>query len=309
MQEFTDIRDLWTRDIEDAWLLYSEAMGAQGRVPQFSVMLMDCAKLGWDAKALVAALDRGDFDYKGLMHDFAMMPPERKRPLLEFEWNSLETYVEGETKLIHYTDMPTQPWVSDKNKNGEVWYAEVRRAVADGFITREEIDEEIARGHVSPMLPTWAGLKPYPTRQNSWPNGCRPISASRAKPPEGARVKIGWKPKSNDPKVASVRFRCLTPLGHLQRDGYPIELFDASQRYDAVIFSKLYGRKDQALARELRAQARSRCSIFPTIISTTRKTCRSISTPRAIFGSWRNWSIKLCAAAIIWRKWCRERRA
>jgi hypothetical protein len=165
MQVFTDIRDLWTRDFENAWLLYSENMSAQGRVPQFSVMLMDCAKLGWDAKALVEALDQGAFDYKALMHDFAMMPGEKKVPALEFAWNSLETYVEGETKLIHYTDMPTQPWVSDKNKNGEVWYADVRRAVADGFITREEIDEEIERGHISPMLPSWAGLAPYPNAE------------------------------------------------------------------------------------------------------------------------------------------------
>jgi hypothetical protein len=162
MQVFSDVRDLWTRDFEEAWLLYSEALSTAGRVPQYSVMLLDCAKLGWDAKALVEALDRGEYDYKGLMHDFSMMAAERKRAGLEFAWNSLETYSEGETKLIHYTDMPTQPWVSNKNKNGEVWYAEVRRALADKFITREEIDAEIARGHISPMLPTWAGLEPYP---------------------------------------------------------------------------------------------------------------------------------------------------
>jgi hypothetical protein len=65
-------------------------------------------------------------------------------------------------------------------------------------------------------------------------------------------MRIGWKPKSSDPAIASVRFRCLTPLAHLAAANYPIELFDPARDYTAVIFSKLYGRKDQALARALR---------------------------------------------------------
>jgi hypothetical protein len=56
---------------------------------------------------------------------------------------------------------------------------------------------------------------------------------------------VGWKPKSRDRNVASVRFRCLTPLGELQREGRAIELYspqqDAAGAYSAVIFSKLYG--------------------------------------------------------------------
>jgi hypothetical protein len=162
MQVFTDIRDLWTRTLDDAWLLYSETQEGGARVPQYSVMLLDCAKLQWDAPALVKALDDGTYDYKALMYDFAMMPAEKKQPRLEFEWNSLETYAEGRTKLIHYTDMHTQPWVSHKNKNGQVWYKELRRAVKDGFISVDEVHEAIARGHVSPLLPKWAKLAPYP---------------------------------------------------------------------------------------------------------------------------------------------------
>jgi hypothetical protein len=162
MQVFTDIKDLWQRDFEDAWVLYSELAGSDGRVPQFSVMLLDCANLDWDATDLIRRLDRGEFDYKNLMWDFAMMPAEKKKPLLEFEWNSLEHYEPGRTKLVHFTDMPTQPWVSDTNKHGGVWYAELRRAVQDGFVTQDDLFEEIARGHVSPLLPKWANLRAYP---------------------------------------------------------------------------------------------------------------------------------------------------
>jgi hypothetical protein len=163
MQVFTDIKELWTRDFKDAWLLYSElAQSAGKRVPQYSVMLLDCEKLNWDAEQLVSELDAGKYDYKQLMAEFAMMPSERKQPYLEFEWNSLEHYEAGSTKLIHYTDMPTQPWVSDKNKNGEIWYAELRRAVADGFVTMAEIHSAIDKGHISPLLPQWAKLPAHP---------------------------------------------------------------------------------------------------------------------------------------------------
>jgi hypothetical protein len=162
MQVFTDIKDLWTRDFEDAWVLYSELAGSGGRTPQFSVMLLDCANLDWDAKDLITRLDAGEFDYKGLMGDFAMMPADKKKPLLEFEWNSLEHYEPARTKLVHFTDMPTQPWVSNANKHGEVWYAELRRAIEDGFVTRDDLFEEIERGHVSPLLPKWAKIGAYP---------------------------------------------------------------------------------------------------------------------------------------------------
>lgn len=69
---------------------------------------------------------------------------------------------------------------------------------------------------------------------------------------------VGWKPKSNDRGVASVRFRCLSPLAELQRTGFDVELYsqeaDAAGRYSAVIFSKLYSPADQKLAADLRVR-------------------------------------------------------
>lgn len=168
MLVFTDIKDLWTRNFGDAWLLHSDWPGKGGRAPQYSVMLLDCGKLDWDAEALVRALDSGAYDYKALMHDFAMMPAERKQPGLESAWNSLEHYERGVTKLLHYTDMPTQPWVSNKNRHRELFYATLRRALAAGFITRAEIDAEIASGHVSPQLPRWAKLGGAQASTGTW---------------------------------------------------------------------------------------------------------------------------------------------
>ena len=87
-----------------------------------------------------------------------MVPDERKRAGLPFEWNSLEHYEPGRTRLIHYTDMPTQPWVSSANKNGALFYATCKEAIAEGFIDPNFVYDEVARGHVSPDLPEWIGM-------------------------------------------------------------------------------------------------------------------------------------------------------
>lgn len=69
------------------------------------------------------------------------------------------------------------------------------------------------------------------------------------------RFLVGWRPKSADARVASVRIRCLNPVRELRRRGYPVELFDErrAERYSVVIYSKLYDESIQAEARRLRA--------------------------------------------------------
>jgi hypothetical protein len=66
---------------------------------------------------------------------------------------------------------------------------------------------------------------------------------------------VGWRPTSNDPRVASVRIRCLNPLGELRRQGYPVELYQPTRRgsYAAVVFSKVYDEAAQAEAERLRS--------------------------------------------------------
>lgn len=158
MLVFTDITELWTADMAGHSVLYSE-QGAEGkRIPQFSVMVLDCEALPWKVEQIIAGLDSNEYDYAGLMQKLCIVPPEKLGPLLPETWNSLEKYEPGKTRLIHYTDMPTQPWVSHENRNGQIWYDHAREAVDCGFLSRDFLYEEVARGHVSPELPGWLGL-------------------------------------------------------------------------------------------------------------------------------------------------------
>lgn len=67
-------------------------------------------------------------------------------------------------------------------------------------------------------------------------------------------MQVGWIAKSKNPKVASVRYRCHTPIQSLTDRGFPVELYqhDKRNRYSLVIFSKVYSPKEQELARELK---------------------------------------------------------
>jgi len=149
MQVFRDIVELWSFPLQGCDL-QTVAEGGKGRRGQFSVMLLDCAALGWDIDAIVASLDRGELNYEQLMYE--MCVARRVGRDIPPEWNSLEHYEAGRTALVHYTDMNTQPWVSRNNPLSHLWVGCLRRAIGAGFITEEEITREIAAGHVRPSL-------------------------------------------------------------------------------------------------------------------------------------------------------------
>jgi hypothetical protein len=150
MQVFKDIRQLWTLPFDGADLLAAREAGESGRRPQFSVMLLNCAELHWSLPKIVAALDQGQLTYETLMYEMAVA--KQVRAAIDPSWNSLERYEEGETALLHYTDMPTQPWVSRENKHGDLWVRDLIQAVREGVITREYIAEHVRQGFVRPSL-------------------------------------------------------------------------------------------------------------------------------------------------------------
>lgn len=171
MQVFRDIRELWTWDMKNAVVAHANHTSATGRVPQYSVLLLDCERLRWDVTEIVRGLDERAYDYKGLMHEFCIAPGEQKQALLPEGWNSLEHFDATETRLIHYTDMNTQPWVTNANKNGHLWYKCLREAIDEGFVSIDFINQEIEAGHISPEILIWAGLPDpnnYAQRKLSW---------------------------------------------------------------------------------------------------------------------------------------------
>ena len=161
MLVFCDIAELWRMPFGHARVIIQEDLpqhalaprkvGAPGkRTKQCSVMMIDCERARWDVREIVAGLD-GRYTYEQLMRDLCILPEDQVSYALPFAWNSLEHY-DLRTKLIHYTDMNTQPWVSSENRFGHLWLKEVLLMLETGALGWRDIQHEIGLGYFRPSL-------------------------------------------------------------------------------------------------------------------------------------------------------------
>jgi hypothetical protein len=161
MLVFRDIAELWDipfdgssvviqEEIPEHAVSHKKAGAPSKRVKQCSVMLIDCARARWDVRQIVAGLD-GRYTYEELMYELCILPESEIRYAVPFAWNSLEHF-DGTTRLIHYTDMDTQPWVSSANRHGRLWMEEVRLMLETRALTPGEIKTEIELGYFRPSL-------------------------------------------------------------------------------------------------------------------------------------------------------------
>lgn len=162
MLVFHDIRELWEIPFNGAKVVIQSEVkfedtttrkeGApKRRKKQCAVMILDCERLDWRIEDLVRRMDAGEFDYEGLMFDLCVLDDGDINYGVPFEWNSLEHWDE-DTRLLHYTDMLTQPWVSTRNPLGDLWFNEVRLMLSDGSLIWSEVQTEIALGYFRPSL-------------------------------------------------------------------------------------------------------------------------------------------------------------
>ena len=166
MQVFGDIAEVFDFDMGDSTV----AVTRQDEPPaawkdfswfhagrQMSVMLLDCERLGWDIDEIIGGMDAGRYDYADLLFDLAIVPEEQIRDDLPPVWNHLEHYEPGETKLLHYTVVPTQPWKNDDNPLGDIWQQDFEEAKAAGMFSDAELRHHVLAGHLKPSL---AGRRP-----------------------------------------------------------------------------------------------------------------------------------------------------
>ena len=105
----------------------------------------------------------GATTYEELVYDLALVDDDDIADTIPVEWNHLERYEPGVTKLLHYTVVPTQPWRTEANPLGELWMDAYREAVEAGAIPPEEVEALLAAGPVKLSLA--APLRRAPSRQ------------------------------------------------------------------------------------------------------------------------------------------------
>lgn len=124
-------------------LYRSEANGCTG------VVLMNCELLNWDAWHVRDKIDSGKLDYSDAQRN---MQSYGKIGDLGIEWNTHDNqYQEGKTKLLHFTNLGTQPWkFPGKHPQERVWAKSLRQAIDEGYLTEDELDQNcrmILRNH------------------------------------------------------------------------------------------------------------------------------------------------------------------
>lgn len=150
MQVFGDVAELADWDMAGADVLGVRQPTGSSRPRQLSVALLDCAALAWEIADLIDRMDVGEFSYADLM---SAVPIAREVAYtIPPTWNSLEHFEPGETKLLHYTEMDTQPWLSRRNANGSLWMAGLLATLSDGLLTVDTVRRHIEAGWVRPSL-------------------------------------------------------------------------------------------------------------------------------------------------------------
>jgi hypothetical protein len=150
MQVFEDVRFLWQTPFDGADILTVKNRHNTNRRPQFSVMLLNCQALNWKIEEIVMALDNNQISYEQLVLEMGLA--KNIKASVDASWNSLEYFKAGETKLLHYTDMNTQPWISVKNPMGKIWCRELLSALKADFISMDLLVEHRDRNWIRPSL-------------------------------------------------------------------------------------------------------------------------------------------------------------
>lgn len=162
MLVFGDILELWNLPMEGAKVLIQKEVkfadlttskpGAPTRrINQSAVMMLDCAQLDWSIEKIVADMDNGLYNYEQLMYEMCILDAADIRSSIPFEWNSLEHY-DNTTRLLHYTDMYTQPWTFSGNKLGNLWFEEIHQMLDNGSLKLVDLSKEIESGFFRPSL-------------------------------------------------------------------------------------------------------------------------------------------------------------
>jgi hypothetical protein len=71
--------------------------------------------------------------------------------VLDPNWNVFDRCDEH-TKLIHYTNLLSQPWKFPGHPHGELWFQYFRDALASGGLSDEEVTKASTRGYARPTI-------------------------------------------------------------------------------------------------------------------------------------------------------------
>lgn len=141
----TDIDELWRMPLDGAGASMCQAY-RKGRWAT-SVMLFDCSRFALDLPAILMDIEAGSLTFEDLNYlteRFRARYPVQIKALSP-GWNSFDCYGTS-TKLIHFTNLNTQPWRYWSHPAEELWVAHLHGAYKDNYVTDDIIRQAIEEG-------------------------------------------------------------------------------------------------------------------------------------------------------------------
>ncbi len=113
-----------------------------------SVMLMACDRLKqWKINQWATLINADIAPYDATMMARPSGLCHQEFGPLEPQWNDLDRWSE-QTKILHYTHVPSQPWKKPGHPFAFVFLKEMQATLNKHLITIEEVKKEIDKGHV-----------------------------------------------------------------------------------------------------------------------------------------------------------------
>jgi hypothetical protein len=145
-----DIGELFDTPMGNCGVLAKgEAYGGAGEERWgLSVSLFDCARAPFDLTRHFEEIDAGLYTYADLhqlsprfraIHDVAVGS-------IDPNWNVFDRH-DANTRLIHYTNLLTQPWKARGHPYGELWFQYFAEARREGFISAEDVQLTLVRSY------------------------------------------------------------------------------------------------------------------------------------------------------------------
>lgn len=151
----SDIHELFNTPMDGLDILAKTKKGPQGDTRwSLSVSLMDCARCRFDLDLYAREIEQGKYIYNDLhqlTQRFLDVHPF-KPGVLDANWNSYDEYVPGRTRMIHYTNLHTQPWKVRGHRHGALWFRWFNEAREAGYVTEQDIELAIRRSYVRPDI-------------------------------------------------------------------------------------------------------------------------------------------------------------
>lgn len=134
-----------------------------------SVLLLDCSKVQWSLNELVDLIDCSAFSLPNLMYlgeqfrtyyDISIQP-------LPSEWNHLD-YRDANSKIVHFTDLTSQPWKFHHNPISDTWEQLFLAALDEKALTPAEIDTAYQNGWIINRIKLLAQMPKAIRRPINW---------------------------------------------------------------------------------------------------------------------------------------------